>query len=702
MTGRKTIKSSKLMPLLILIIISIILFTATPVIGNSLNIIVKDDLLNKPLGDALIELDEHKRKTNTEGLTVFENVKEGSHEIIISRQGYQNHRETIETGETEEINITIKRTENYQRTTSTVDSDNLPKIKINNLENNSVIENEDLQVEFSIESKSDIKSCNLLAKEGAQLGYSIKDRKKEPDTGKNTLTAKLSNGDFKIKIMCENLFGIAYSKSYSIIGEGFKEAPLVIGKTSSDNQETNSQGKKEQSEEDEGEVKKSQLTKEIEEIIKKLEKTTLEKDSQEIEQMIELLDYKSSIKKALDELKKLRQRSIDIEKLNIAQKDQNSQRNKIRSEFRKLTENTPTEIKIKENRQFISPLSLEDTQEALERYIRYKNNEEDVSKYNNLIEKTRKYQKNVSIYSKISHLEVKKANGNTKEYTLVSKEINSRSNENGFYIEIIPENLVNSMQDISFNVRYETISGESAIKFPQEKEELYYVFEGKIDTATLENAKTIFLLDPNNPSNKVTGFFISQAISNSGGTFILSLIILSILTAGLITFRTSNSIEIPRFRQPKKTNQKKQIEITKLLQEAITLIKNGYESEAAQLYPTIIKEYKKLGQKSKTQLYPMISYISNIAEVQYISSLINSSSERMLQGEYNQELIDEIDECYYNLHEEFIPKIKEEYDWYKNLVYLKNQRKDEQVNQIIYKKKNENRTEGINDAVFGK
>ncbi|MFW6383352.1 MAG: hypothetical protein ACOCZQ_01780, partial [Nanoarchaeota archaeon] len=348
-------------------------------------------------------------------------------------------------------------------------------------------------------------------------------------------------------------------------------------------------------------------------------------------------------------------------------------------------------------------ITFEETQQALQTYLKNRKNETNINQYRDTIEQSRHKQDNISIYSTITQVRVHYLNDSKKEFTKVNKEIDSEGVSQGFYMEIMPEDIVDSLEDIEFSKQYEIVDGLTTLRFSHEHEEFSYLIDGAKDPSVMGDAKTVYLFDPVKDTNRISGLFTSATNAQSNTSIILAIFVLSILSIGFITYKSGFSIQNTPFGFPKQLRTYKEPDCAILLREAIGHLKNNNDIEAIRLYPKILKNYQKLGPKSKRELQPMIAYISDIAELQYLSSLINKACIQMEYGPLDHELVKEIDECYYKLNNNLLKEIKQRYHWYKGLLDLKMQRKDEQVKQIIFReKRGENLSHGVDDNLYGK
>ena len=682
------------LPVRICIFFLLILFMSSYAFAAEVDIKVIDEITKNPLEGVKAEIDQKDKKTNEKGIVVFNIVENKTHILTLEKEGYR--QTTKEINATSEKNKTIKLKRDDNARARSFDPEDKPIVTIKNLENKTIVENDSLEIEFSVETNLDIKRCVFLSQGWKQHGYTIKDSLEKIEEGKHTLSALFgNNGDFIIRIMCENLAGQGYSKGYSIKAKGFSKDELSI----------NEKNNKEDESDENKKIEKPSIVKEIETIKDILDGSALNSFQRNNEGLIDLLGFKNIKREGKKDLEELKQRRIDLEGLNMGQSDYEEHKREISSEFRKLKSEIPKEIEIIDEHKFLLPVTFEETNQALQTYLSNRRNEEDISQYKNTIEQSRRKQDNISIYSTITQVRVHYLDDGKEEFTRVKKEIDGGGISQGFFMEIMPEGIVDSLSDIEFSNKYESIDGLTTIRFSHEHENFSYLIKGAKDSTIMGDAKTVYLLEPTKDRNIITGLFISAQEVETNTAFILAIFIVSIMSAGLITYKSGFAIQRPllsNYREEKITSQKEP-ECALLLKRAIDHIKTGNDIEAIKLYPAILNNYKKLGPKSKKELQPIIAYISDVSELQYLFSLINKACDQMELGTVESELVKEIDQCYHSLSESQAKKIQQKYNWYRSLLDLKLQRKDEQVKQIIFReKRGEELSHGVDDTLFGK
>lgn len=667
--------------------ICIVLLMPIYVIASDVNLYVKNELTQNPVEYAKVELEGDTKETDKEGVVNFTEVGNKTHIVTIDKEGYRQTTKEINVSSIKYKEVELERDEEHALGKE-FDETSWPNVTIENLENNTIVEDESLEVEFSVESDFSLERCTLLVQKKSQYGYTIKDTLEEMEEKEGSFSSMLSNGNLFVRVMCENKAGQGYSAAYSITAKGFEE-----DRSTEDLEESGEEKK---------EIEKPSLVKEIETIKEKLDSSPLDSFEESNEELMNLLGFSNIKEKGMDELEEIKQRRIDLEGLNMGESDYTEQKNELWADFRELKGELPKNVEIANDHNFILPVTLEETEEALQIYLENRYNESDVSQYSEVVEQSRERQDNISIYSTIEQVEVHLLDNSTKGYTKVTKEMDDGGISEGFYLEILPERVVDSLNDIEFSTRYNTVDGLTTLRFSPEHNEYSYLLDGKKNTSLMGDAKTVYLLDPVRDTNTITGLLISATPANPGSTFALALLVVSILSAGIITYRSGISLQNIPFNLNKQQKGSEDARCALLLREAIEHIKKGNNMEAIRLYPSILKNFKNLGPKSKKELQPMIAYISGMADLQYLNSLIDKACEQMEQGPVDSELVREVEECYHSLDDNLIKEVKQKYEWFKELVDLKMQRKDEQVKQIILReKKGENLSYGVDDTLFG-
>lgn len=646
-----------------------------------LEIQVQDSFLEKPLGDVNVTIDGLTKKTNVNGIVGFDKVENGKYQIELKRKDYKELKKRVTIREATELTFDMEKTSPYLEEEG--DNSKKPKVSISGLQNNSIIEKNPLAVDFKAKSSADIKYCRLILQEQGLLGYKSGE-KIEESSGR--LHAELKNGQYRLKVMCENKFGISYSPEYSIRAEGFTEKKEIVAKQKAKPEPKVSLG----------------VTDAYDEFIKQAsqaKKTIGSKDKT----AANVLGLFNEIDDYIREAKSLKQKRQDLEKLQIAESDYRSKKNKITRDFNKVKRNTPLSLNVLDKKRIIEPVSKEQTREAVEEYFEARSIDEDVEK---LVKRSRELQNGIKTTTDLRQVQIKYASGNKKTFTIITKNFEITTNTSkGFFIELVPEAFASNLQDMTIPFNYELIK-EPIIKFNMDsKNSISYYVNSKVDMAVMKEAKSVFLLDPLNPENKITGFsLLGTDIKVGGGNAILIfLALIGVLGSTFIVKRADYSKVRQNFWGLFTAKESNTSQYVQLLHKAMHYLNNNMESKAIELYPQIIKGYKELGEKSKQELKPMIVHLGNLVDAQYIAGLMDRACKEMAEGQFDtgNDLCREIEQCFSELSSETALRLKDKYEFYREMLGLKNQRKNEKARQMYERTLNHGINNMVEDNIFG-
>jgi hypothetical protein len=704
----KLTKKEKLSINIVLFMIMFILFSSF-VISYNLQINIVDVDTNENVGDALIEVANLIKKTNVNGYAYFDNIREGSYELIIKRNGYKNIRQNLV------VNKDIKTVIQLERDVSLHNI--IPIINIITPKNNTNIENKILGVRFSVNSNVNIKECRLLVSKKGFFGFKLYDSVYNLSGNvERTLEANINNGIYNYKISCENDYGVFYSDEYIIKGIGFiEEKEIILNNINSHISNNN-----------DVESNNLEYLKEFDDALDKVKKATIyfKNLDEERKTIVNHLKYLELIEKKQKEIESLKEKRIDLENLKVSDSSYNSRNAELLKLLNKELSSLPISLIIKKKDYYVETVSEEMTFNFVSNYFDAK----EIDYSNRLLKKhvknSRLSHENIIIYTKINILEVEFAKLNKEQINFVNKKyvFDDNFNQEGFFVENFDKNTVFLINQITSDTKYELISSNPIIlKFSLDfnhilnnnnnEIELVYFIKKELDFLELENIKSVFINNNDKSTNLITGFSVFDN-SSFNSKFLFYFVLFFILSSFIVGFYYYKNVNYNNLNINNKNIIKKgKIFINKsantfnglvsnsnntgscvqLIEKAIDLIKNNESKEAIKLYPLIIKSYEKLGVKSKNQIKPIIAYLSDLVDLDYLSSKISFALNLVENGQYDSknDLFMDIDDLYSNLPENSLNKINEKYFYYKKMVELLNLRKREEMRYVKYNYENQ-------------
>lgn len=666
-----------------------------------LKINIRDSETNNRIGDAEVEIEDIIRKTNKNGFVLFKDLEEDKYRIEVKRNGYEKYskRHTID----DDTELTINLTKINKELS-------LPNIRVKNVVQEQIIIARDLDVTFEVSSAKPVDNCKMLISQESLLGYTITDNINNVSRNKDlTLKAKIDNGNHLIKIACENQDGIAYSTEYKLIGRGFenkKETVSNINKNSN-----NEDSSKETASSDET----IKPFKETLDALKKSQKT-LSNGNEIAKDISNMLSFESNIKSSISTIMSLIEQAEAIEGLNIADENKRSQRAKLLKQLQEIKAKTPKGITLKSKERVIEQVSEEKTEKAIEEFITSRGRTVTKKEKSNMLQASREIQESIITYSDVGLIEIEYLNGKKELLSTIRKSYTISGNLSSIeIIETIPKSVANSATEINFNRPYEIIKEDPIVKIRINKDEkLLYFVEGEISTDSLKSVKSIaFVEAPNTQRNMITGLSIfNGGISFAkSGLFLIIFTVLALIGTSFITKgamikeyagKTTDSI-ISNIPKPKTNNTKKESsQAIVLLTTAIEHIKNKNDNEAIKLYPNILKNYSKLDNNSKNEVKPIVSYLSQLVDIQYMSRLLDEAMTQIIESRIDtkSDMCQNIESAYSNLSESTASKIETKYSRYQRMLHLYTTRQSNKLKLMLERENGTYKESEINDVLF--
>lgn len=667
-----------------------------------LELFVKDADRGSRIGDAEIEIEDTIKKTNKNGFTEFKNLEDGKYRIQVTRDGYEKYSERHYVDKDTEIVIELKKIEKEL---------SLPTVNIRNVDDEQVVIAKDLRVIFDTSSTTTVDNCKMLVTEEGLLGYTITDEITNVTRNTNQeLTAKLGNGDYLIKIGCENQDGIGYSPKYYITGKGFtekKEKETINQIVKKDIAQANTKAIEEN----------TKPFKEALASIKEAEKA-LKKGNEITIAFSKTLSYEKQIKDSITIITNLLDQAEGIESLNIAEENKASQRSKLLSQLHEIKAKTPKSITLKSKERVIEQVSVEKTEEAVNEFLASRGRTATKKEIKNMVSASREVQDSIITYTDVGHIQVEFLNGRKQLVSIIKKNYKIDGNLTKIsVIENIPKSVANSVTEINFNMPYEIIKEDPIVRVDIKKNNdfIYYV-DGEVSTDSLKSVRSIAFVDnPLHSSNFITGLAIFSGGVNfaKSGIFLIVFVVIALIGTSFITRgaaikeyaeKSAKTIvsNIPK-PQENKTNRGASDAIV-LLTNAIEHIKNKNDSAAIKLYPEILKSYSRLNTGSKAEVQPIVNYLSTLVDVQYMSRLLDDAMTQIIEKRIDtrSDMCQNIESGYSNLSNSVASKIESKYNRYQRMLHLYTTRQTDKLNLMLERENGTYKESEINDVLFGR
>lgn len=295
--------------------------------------------------------------------------------------------------------------------------------------------------------------------------------------------------------------------------------------------------------------------------------------------------------------KKLLQMKLDLSNnLNYIRGDDKREQRKeeIIREIEDMTKKVPVDIEVvKGDEYYKNSLDL-DIGGVVRAYIESKGIVLNEGGIKEMVKKNEAIQKYLTVSVKVKQLDIKYYDGESRQSTLVTKEIDFKNESFDSIIEVVPESVAVKPGDISFVNEHDVIKSDSIFEVKLDNlndGKLVYSILGFVDLDDVEKTSTISFVEdiPRDSLGPITGFatFMGGGVVVGMPTFVFVVVILAIVSV-LILF-VSSKLKILKWK--KQTKVKKLFDLIEETEQALKDKDLGgarnFYHEAANVYPLI-------------------------------------------------------------------------------------------------------------------
>jgi hypothetical protein len=592
------------------------------------------------IGDALVEAGNSKAKSNINGLAVLM-LPRGNFTAVFSHDSY--HSKTIEL----DVSGAASFTEVMERKNEA--QKEVPKITIDDPDEGILMKRNDLQFQYTVESRTGVKYCKLLVNEQSLLGMRVKGTHDDVQTGQTMVFhANIPNGEYRWRIRCQNSIGMGYSDLYNITVRGTAE--VQSGQPSQGTaQQGTAQATATQSVNDVT-LELSQADK----ILADIQAGILHLDSlagidRIAAQKLKLYENLLSKKRSAEEAK--RQLS-DLGSLSISASDFNSKKAQILAELR--SKEILTQFQLISKQDIIEPASDEAIELHLREYLLAKNRSTTKSEMKKLITEAKRLRDLADIESTYIVVQLTYSSGEKRGISLVDRTISYDEDPgSASIVEFIPKAVAQDISDIRIEQQYELINRDPVISFPSETKAIHYFVEKKTDIDELAGAKAILLPRPDMvlPTGHTT-----RGVTGTT-SFLVAVLCAAVLAAGYFsvyrdTDRRAALLDALKDIIVKIKPAGREGRLKHRLIACMDLLEQGEREKAFAMYPGILEKLHKAPYPLQEQSAPAIKLLSDELELFCLCRHIGEAKERLARGEtVEQDFAQKIEQAYSALPE---------------------------------------------------
>jgi hypothetical protein len=274
------------------------------------------------------------------------------------------------------------------------------------------------------------------------------------------------------------------------------------------------------------------------------------------------------------------------------------------AEIENIKNEIPKSIAIKESSEYTKNSVDKDFESIVQEYFDSTNTQIGKSSIQKLARINKELQNEISVSTKVKSIEIEYANG-TSKLTLVKKGLNLNNDSYNKILEIIPKEIAESAEEITFLTENNVINGDPIFEVNYEnleKKEIIYYINKSVKLKEFEKTDTLLFEDNLNKfEGGFTGFFIADLGSLDFTLYFIIAFILVVVLLFIVPFV---------FKKFKILNWRKEpnvVRVMNLIEDIQRLLKEKEIENAREKYYKIKEIYPLLPNKTKSYFYEKIN-----------------------------------------------------------------------------------------------
>lgn len=550
---------------------------------------VKDNKTGLPIRGASVEFAEEEHKALPDGTAIF-SVKEGTHTLFISAQGYQYLVEDHRINTSRAITALLE------------PSNDVPLVQIK-----SPVEGDAVglpaTIRFIAKHPASL-TCTLLLATDENWFLDNGTMEVEDDSTRE-FKRNYPVGQHTVQVECKDgsgVRGVSEKVSFEVLE---KEEPLPAQTLEND-------------------IFLQESIKLVDEAIGNLEQHGQKEQRASLLLSFEndLRDMKRSIQQAIRDIDSLQFRD-DVQ-------DKESERQRIVDNVRKIVEDTPRTLSVEGSETFVRYVGEEEMPDISEMLAGLDGMPDDPARLNDLLIKD---QQKFTLKTTVMHVSLGYGVDRTETVTLVHREFTYADDihDGYFLIEIIPKHVQRSASTMHLVTDAEVLEDDPILRFPSDLE-MTYVLPGKKSFTQMQEVKTVLAQDYQRlQKNSITGMaFFSSGVLNSFAWPMIALVIL--IVAGYLSYYLDlfTKFKYVFYRMGK---HEKIHYLRVLINEVDDYLSTDSYGKAELLYKEIRMTYDNLSDMEKNDLYEDVMEIVHKMDVFYFNMITIEMDGHIKEGD---------------------------------------------------------------------
>jgi hypothetical protein len=369
----------------------------------------------------------------------------------------------------------------------------------------------------------------------------------------------------------------------------------------------------------------------------------MNKLSGEESDVADILNVRSDLKDLLDRINRMDKdihdtsyrRDLNATGIEDAQKN-------ITASIEYLKYNTPISLKISDSKTFVKYVKDPEIKTLVDDYAGLKNMNIDKGLF---LESTRRAQSKAIISTRVRNIVLYYLDGNTKEITLVTRDIKVAKPEDDAalsdsktvtFVEVIPKTIIQSAKEMHvLNADYTILKEDPLIELPPTTRMINYYIDKNVNLEDLEQADTV-IIDKNTQGIKSTTGFAILGIGNisniqiDGQGIMIIIIVLLLLFYVVMHFNV-----IDKLRGLGLGSKKKVSYIKVLINDSLDYLSVDDYEKAALIYREIKLSYENANSAVRKQVYDDSYELCNKLDMNYSVYLLDKIESYIKQQNRN-------------------------------------------------------------------
>jgi hypothetical protein len=608
----------------------------------TLNVVVADEKDKKRLSDVTVEINDESKQTDASGTTSFK-LLENNYKVHASKENYEVYAEKIDLNAARTLYINMSFL------------DLTPPVMTLLTDNDKVMSKDTVDLKFKAEDITNV-ACSLYVADINTSWYQLK------DSGDNLLTnteytfelRDLSNGVYKWKIGCSDLED---NEAYS------EERKFVVS---------------------DGEVTLALKSKDEDYDYISNALDNMNKLSGDESEVADILSIRIDLKDLLDRINTLERDVHDLAyRRDLDDAGKKEAQDNITRKIEIMKESIPVGLEIQDSKTFVKYVHDEDLKVLLEEYSSLKNMDINTKLF---MESTKLAQSKVVVSTHVRNVELYYLDGNIKDITLVTKEIQAakpdeesliRNSNSITFVEVIPKSICQTARQLNMITKgYTVLKDDPLIEYPSKTEVITYYINATLPLSDFENTDTV-LIEKNVGSMKMTtGFSIFgvESLSNisdidvsninlNGQSIMIILIVLLILFYIIVNFDIIDKIRNITGGRIGFGSKKKISFIRVLVNDASDYLKTEDYDKAALIYREIKLSYERANYFVKKQIYDESFELCNQLDLSYALKTLEKIEYYIHISDRNKALLEfeKLDNTYNKLSDKYQSQIADQF-----------------------------------------